>query len=369
MELENRLSTTTISASEKQKIQESIIDEKEALARARRALLDKMSEEQSLKSLYQHLPLHQLQKDLDGETCLLLFFIGYEHKMIYTLKIDRTGVTLFKRSIPDGFRSDVIAVINSDRSSSKMTWIAANQRLSRLLIHDIFSQLTQNVIIVPDGILAYLPFEILFTAEVNGKSAYRSFPYFIKEKTISYNFSASLWHEMKNKSNSGKGLLTMAPKFSISEDNSKITPLAHAKKEVAAIQSILENQYAPKSKKEFIEDAERAQIIHFAGHAILNDRQTDNSYLAFSSDEDMEDKLFIREIYSMKTPGEMVVLSACNTGIGEIKKGEGVMSLARAFAYSGTKSLVYSLWEVNDASTKKNNGTVLSRTQIRCSKK
>ena len=67
--------------------------------------------------------------------------------------------------------------------------------------------------------------------------------------------------------------------------------------------------------------------------------------------EFIDTSLYLPELYAMKIPADLVVLSACETGLGKFEKGEGVMSLARGFAYAGAGSLVASLWKVNEGST------------------
>ncbi len=84
-------------------------------------------------------------------------------------------------------------------------------------------------------------------------------------------------------------------------------------------------------------------------HTYINDSLPMQSRLIFDNTDDPKDKLFTHEIYNMNISASMVVLSACNTGSGELKKGEGIMSLARGFIYAGVPSIVMTLWEVNDA--------------------
>ncbi|MCP4443302.1 MAG: CHAT domain-containing protein, partial [Aureispira sp.] len=94
-------------------------------------------------------------------------------------------------------------------------------------------------------------------------------------------------------------------------------------------------------------------VIHLAMHGILNKKHPILSNLAFTKDDDLEQNNFLHayEISQLELHADLVVLSACETGYGKFKQGEGVLSLARSFMYAGVPSLVVSLWQVNDAST------------------
>ena len=98
------------------------------------------------------------------------------------------------------------------------------------------------------------------------------------------------------------------------------------------------------------------RYIHVAGHGTLGEGGAGEPALVFSlvgNEEGKEDGfLTMSEVLGMDIGAEMVVLSACKTGQGDMEKGEGVAGLSRAFLYSGADSLVVSLWEVADEETK-----------------
>ena len=108
------------------------------------------------------------------------------------------------------------------------------------------------------------------------------------------------------------------------------------------------------SEQNFRENSQNYDILHLAMHAYINDSLPAFSRLAFSPVPNENDILKdgwlnTADIYNLKLDNvRLTVLSACNTGIGKMQKGEGLMSLARGFLYAGCPSIVMSLWEVED---------------------
>jgi CHAT domain-containing protein len=99
-------------------------------------------------------------------------------------------------------------------------------------------------------------------------------------------------------------------------------------------------------------EASAYRIVHLAMHTLVNDTYPMNSALIFSGEDDKKDDGFLHtyEVYGIPLRATMVVLSSCNTGSGKLSTGEGILSLARGFLYSGSRSVVMSLWKVEDHS-------------------
>ncbi len=197
----------------------------------------------------------------------------------------------------------------------------------------------KKVTVVSDYILQQIPLESLVTDVTKST-------YLIEDTEIRYAYSMSYLNAKKKITTSAENqLLGMAP---VVFNTLQLPKLAFSKAEMNGVRKlynsdVLLNNEATKSK--LLAILNNYKIIHLSTHADVG--KNGNPWIAFS-----DDKVFLNEIYATKNQADMVVLSACNTSIGELKKGEGVMSLARGFFHSGAKSVVSSLWTINDKSSK-----------------
>ncbi len=102
-------------------------------------------------------------------------------------------------------------------------------------------------------------------------------------------------------------------------------------------------------------------ILHFATHGLIDEEKPDLSSLVLTSRKDSGEDGFLqaKEIFRLKLNADLIVLSACQTGLGKLIRGEGMVGLTRAFMYAGTPSVVVSLWSVSDMSTASPYGRIL----------
>ncbi|MBL7814566.1 MAG: CHAT domain-containing protein, partial [Saprospiraceae bacterium] len=244
-------------------------------------------------------------------------------------------------------------------------------QLQQKLIAPLSNLLTREVVIVPDGVLGYVPFDVLLTEQPKDALKFEKHSYLGKKHIISYNYSATLWQEMrdkKHKTEPKKNFIGFAPYFNgdttllsslFSHDlamRKGLDSLKYTGEEVFKAQKLMrgESMMDKKATKETFEKiAGDYRIVHLATHGKANDKIGDYCFLAFTEKKDsvQNELLYVRDIYNLSLNADLVVLSACETGIGELKRGEGIVSLARAFTYAGTKSMVTTLWDVNDKST------------------
>ncbi|GEM_PF-6013077 len=216
--------------------------------------------------------------------------------------------------------------------------------------------LGNHLVIIADGYLEQLPFELLMTSSVNSDRAeFRSLPYLLNDFAISYAHSAQLLLEQHMTGSSNPSTEAMA--IGLSYSNEEAETLPNAKAETELVQSLLPTQVLfdkAATKSAFLRLAPEADLLHITAHAELVWRDPlKTSVLLHSPTDQGLDSLKLEDIYANPLKAQMVVLSACNTGIGNQIKGEGQQSIARAFVYAGCPSTIMSLWTVSDHATLK----------------
>lgn len=101
----------------------------------------------------------------------------------------------------------------------------------------------------------------------------------------------------------------------------------------------------------FKNEASKYNILHIATHGYLDNKHPLNSYLLLLPDNKNDGQLSVKEIFDLNLESKFVVLSACETGLGSLSKGDDLIGLSRAFIFAGTPAIIVSLWPVDDAST------------------
>jgi CHAT domain-containing protein/Tfp pilus assembly protein PilF len=203
----------------------------------------------------------------------------------------------------------------------------------------------ENLLIVPDAWLAFLPFEALYY-EIPGETGWERAPFLLRRYGIHYAFSlAVLESQRRSTSEAGRNILQLAPRFSDRERG--LPPLIHSAGEAPVSETcrsrLLSDDRAVLEELKPI--ASDYRILHLSTHAGV-----DTGGL-LPRVEFFDRAAYLPDIYSLELKADIVVLSACQTGLGQFRKGEGIMSLSRAFTYAGAKGLVSSLWAINEAAT------------------
>lgn len=319
--------------------------------------------------------IEKIQEILGENESIIEYFVGQHDIFVFVVNKEAFFVEKvandFKlnervKQMRDGLYNYWALPSSSDEAYKryKRLYEQSAHKLYQKLIAPIKDKLKGKLIIIPDGEINFIPFDALITeANMNKKS------YLIQDYQTSYNYSVTSYLQLLEKElvDVKKNVIAFAPNFNDQSENNSIAyrrsglgNLKYNIPEVEMISDLLETNLFIKdkaTKSQFITSVKDYKVIHLSTHAKANDKYGDYSYIAFSKTVDssgvLEDKLYARELYNININADMVVLSACETGIGEIKKGEGIISLARAFTYAGAQSTVTSLWNVNDAQTAK----------------
>jgi CHAT domain-containing protein len=201
--------------------------------------------------------------------------------------------------------------------------------------------------IIPDGKITFVPFDILRNGD----------RYLMEDHVLSLVFH----HQQPDYLDRWKWYyktLVVQPQYPKSEipqyaslERGSLSHLPFAGEEISKIREHFESLYSVKTSvdissfRKWLKDHD---IFHFAGHALVSG---DSSYLAVTDDKGKIFTIPDQLLFNMSNELDLVTLSACETGLGTFKQGEGVRSLAVSFLNAGTRSIVYSLWEADDQST------------------
>ncbi|HVU94774.1 MAG TPA: CHAT domain-containing tetratricopeptide repeat protein [Puia sp.] len=224
---------------------------------------------------------------------------------------------------------------------------AVGQRLFAALVKPIQEAAGGRTewVIVPDGVFALLPFESLY-ADATGNQ------WLVETTTISYRFSSRLLSgEPSSGKSVGSGVLSFAPFGDRGADVFQRLPAS--KEEIAGLPGLqwLDGQA---TKERFLATVNQYPIVHLATHAVSSMDNAAGSFIAFypGKGRTIDNRLYLEELYGLNLqPTRLVIISACETGQGEVVPQEGVISLARAFAYAGCGSTINSLWKADDQAT------------------
>jgi len=329
----------------------------------------------SLKFDTEVIEVEKIQSGLTENDVMIEYIFSYSGIFIFVITPD--AYEIYKQLYDSTFFEDISTLqellVNNDFSyhTIKMykKFIRASNNLSQTLINPFFEILKgKNVYIIPDNQLAYIPFELLLTQQSDSsKMNYKGLPYLINDAVISYSYSATLLFDMPGKKRLGrKGLLAFAPAYEerFAKTSSQgdlrrsypdiLDPIPGVKEEVEDIVKrfwgrVFMDEDATESSFKIY--AGLYDMLHLAMHTIIDNENPMYSKLVFTAGDSIEDGyLNTWEIYNLVLKARLAVLSSCSSGSGKIRKGEGVMSLARSFLYAGCPSILMTLWDIEDNS-------------------
>ena len=308
---------------------------------------DKFPNYKTLKTINKELCLEDIRKKTTPNELIIEYF-QYKDE-VYSIGIGQANYSFKENKIAnltEKINAYEEAIQNSD--IKKYTTFAF-EFYSSLVRDHIYSDSISHLTIIPSKSISFLSFDTFLTTKASNLE-YNHLDYLILEKSVCY--KNSIENPNKNQEKAKEAYLGICPDFSNTNKNN----LSGAYNEVKAISSQYGGTLLPKegiTKQNLLAKLPNYQIIHFATHTNINTITPQYSSLLIMSDSTKENKLFAYEIQNSKLNADLVILSACSSGVGKLKNGEGLGSIGRSFNYAGAKSVILGLWDLPDFSTAK----------------
>jgi CHAT domain-containing protein/predicted negative regulator of RcsB-dependent stress response len=352
------------------------------------------------------------QKILDDKTLLLEYVLGHERSYLWV--ISKSGIASYElpsgtkieeaaQRVHELLLAYQPAQDETGEQHQAQYWAQA-AALSKLILEPAARQLEdKRLLVVADGALQYIPFSALTVPEQAGQNAGATAseepkPLMLEHEIVnlpSITTLAIVRREAEHRQQSPKAVAVFAdPVFEKDDPRVKsenkgqtdggaqpqavelqqalrdidpgqgksIPRLLASRHEAETIISLVPNSagfealgFEATRTQAMTLDLGQYQIVHFATHGLLNSKHPELSGVVLSlldeTGRPQDGFLRLRDIYNLNLPVELVVLSACNTGLGKDVRGEGLVGLTRGFMYAGASSVVASLWKVDDAAT------------------
>ncbi|MDW3194356.1 MAG: CHAT domain-containing tetratricopeptide repeat protein [Cytophagales bacterium] len=350
-----------LAASSKEEEQNALKGQLFTYQAAYREFIDQLEEDYpkyfDLKYNTQMATVADLQKALPEGHAILSYFEG--ESRLYTFMITANGLEIFNKPKGDDYQKQPTGLRNAIKYNIQSAFEKSAKALYELLIPDLPKDINQ-LVIIPDGVLGTIPFEALVNPTSSGDQ-YKDLTYLLVEYDVSYDYSATLFAERMRPAEerpTSQDILLMAP---VEFDRSTgMATLKGTEKELQSIQYLfqgndlqVESRLMANASENFVKGPtlDQYKYLHFATHGLVHESEPELSRIFLSPSDGEDGSLYSGEIYNLKINAELVTLSACETGLGKVAKGEGIVGLSRALLYAGAKNLIVSLWPVADEST------------------
>ena len=310
---------------------------------------------------------------VDKDTTFFAYSLGKERSYVFVLS--ENGLKIFVAPARKTLQQQVAEYrkVISDKDNHDFS---LGHVLFKELVLPGLAKNTKKIIFVPDDILNLLPFETLISDSGTTR-------WLVQDHPIAYVPSLSSLRELNRRKSASrmrphKDLLAFGDPFygANEEDRRNTSPdifqdfysnsavnffrLKYSGLEIQKIEAAFKPSRTDTfQRQEATEDRLKAEpltdyrIIHFATHGLIDDKKPARSSIILALDQNPGEDGFLqmREIFNLRMNADLVTLSACQTGLGQFIRGEGIEGLSRAFFYAGASSVLMSLWAVNDEAT------------------
>lgn len=319
----------------------------EDLEKLKNLLRDNYPEYYQYKYDTEPISVNEVKTKLTDNQALIEHFIS--KNTLFTFLITQKETHFFKQNLPVDFKQNISTFKNKIiQKSVASNYIDLSLGIYSILFSEniniiINSNKIENIEIIPDAELNYIPFESLLVRRPKNLKETRI--YLLEHYTIGYLPSATMnWKNTipETDKSLSKKYIGFAPKYK------KPLDLPNNQANVSFLSKLFSGESFVKtsaSKQNFdIQSQNHTKILHLSMHAGASPTDPMESYMAFE-----KDSLFVHDIYARSIPAELAILDACETGVGILSNGEGVMNLSRAFLHAGCQSVAMSLWKLTSS--------------------
>lgn len=283
--------------------------------------------------------LPDLQARLSSDETLVEYYAAGE--ALYAFVLTREGISAVQLPITH-LRERVQEFRNAVEDLRSERYQAIAQDLYQQLMKPVEGLVsTPHLILVPHGVLHYLPFGALYDGT----------RYLFERYHLRYLPSATLmaYLEPSAARPAARAMVIANPELGDRK------PLGYAEQEARAVakafpeSTVLLRHEATETV--FKRAGGQFPYLHLATHGVFASEDPLRSGLLLAKDADNDGLLSVEELYSLRLDADLVTLSACETGLGRISNGDELVGLARGFLYAGSRAIVASLWSVDDEAT------------------
>lgn len=298
---------------------------------------------------------HAVRQNIQNDEAFVIYFYG--KKAIYTFVITGTNQSFFKiktDKIPAEIDEMIFSIVENLHSAKETEAIFNLHELYKILFLPIDSKLgnRKKLHIVADGSLSVLPFDALLTEKPkNWDFNFKKLSYLVYDYQITFQHSAAIFIQQLSTNSNLKNpkLCVFAPNFkNIKVDNRQLKELKQSKFLVNDLVAKWQGSFYENEKATLkaFKNSRTTTILHFATHTFVDDESVLESKIVLA-----DQPLFLKDLYQINLNADLAVLGSCRTGSGKYQIGVGNIGIAYGFQLAGVKSLVYSLWEVDETAT------------------
>ena len=287
-----------------------------------------------------------LRSVLDDNSAVLAYWISSNELIIWF--ITRSDIICREIPVNDQYLGSIIEkarmAIESDSPVNELK--APLKLLYSMLIAPVESNLGhfRNLVIIPNGSLHFLPFQALVDSHED---------YLVQNHNIIYEPSASVFMICENrKGSAGSRFMGMALSDLSIEGKAGLPGTDEELRKILPLFPDNLSAFGKQGTETFVKkNAGNFNFIHFATHGSYNYDQPLYSYLLFPASDEDDGRLNVYEVFGLNLKASLVTLSACETGLGNLSRGDEIVGLSRAFLFAGSSSVIVSLWAVADYPT------------------